>query len=62
MKEKNIMANTNAQKKKEIEDIVTKYRADISILKKKRDSLVSNFLKALEDKKLDEVRTLIKKL
>ena len=56
------MINKNAQKKKDIENIFSVFTAQISILKKKRDSVVLAFLKALKEKRLDEIRQSIKRL
>jgi len=56
------MINKNAQKKKEIEDILVKYMTKISISKKKRDAIISSFLEALKEKKLDEIRQSLKQL
>lgn len=56
------MINKNAQKKKEIEAILAKYIIKMFILKQKRDSIVLKFLEALKEKRLDEIRQLLKQL
>ena len=56
------MINGNAQKKKAIDDILAKYQARMSALKQKRDKIISNFVEALKEKKLDDVRRLLKRL
>lgn len=55
------MTNKNLQKK-EIEKIVAEFAAKFSVLKKKRDDIVVEFLEALKEKKLDELRKLLKQL
>lgn len=50
------MANENLQKKKEIEKILTEFTTKFSILEKKRDDIIINFLKVLKEKKIDELR------
>lgn len=50
------MVNKNAQKKKEIEDIMAKYKADMFTLRQKQDSIIAKFIEALEKKRLDEIR------
>ncbi len=52
----------NAQKKKEIEDISSEYMAKIVVLKKKRDSVISNFLEVLRKKRIEEIMQSIKQL
>ncbi len=52
----------NAQKKKEIEDILVKYMTKISVLKKSRDSIIINFLEALRKKRIDEIMQSIKQI
>lgn len=56
------MINKNLQKKKEIEKIVVEFAVKFSVLKKKRDDVVANFLEALKEKKLDELRKLLQQL
>mgnify|MGYP001620108676 CR=1 FL=1 len=56
------MVNGNLQKKKAIDDILIKYNAKMSALKQKRDKIISNFIEALKEKKLDDVRRLLKRL
>lgn len=55
------MSNKNLQKKKEIEKIVKEFAAKFSVLKKKRDDIVADFLDALKEKKRDELKKSIKK-
>lgn len=56
------MTNKNLQKKKEIEKIVAEFAIKFSVLKKKRDDVVANFLEALKEKKLDELRKSLQQL
>lgn len=56
------MSNNNLQKKKEIEKIVAEFATKFSVLKKRRDDIVANFLDALKEKKLDELRKSLKQL
>lgn len=48
--------NKNAQKKKEIDDIVVKYKASMFALRQKQDSIIAKFIEALEKKRLEEIR------
>lgn len=50
------MSNNNAQKKKQIDDAVAKYNARMSVLKQKRDKIISDFSKVLNEKKIAELR------
>jgi len=50
------MATENAQKKKQIDDAVAKYNARMAVLKQKRDKLISDFSKVLNEKKIAELR------
>jgi len=50
------MITNNSQKKKTIDDALIKYNARMSILKQKRDKIVSDFLKTLNEKKIAELR------
>ena len=52
--------NNNAKKKKEIDDILVNYMAKISTLKQKRDSVLTNFLGALKERRINEIRQSIK--
>ena len=56
------MPNKNLQRKKEIEKIVAEFATKFSVLKKKRDDVVTNFLEALKEKKLDELRKALQQL
>jgi len=56
------MTNKNLQKKKEIEKIVAEFAAKFSVLKKKRDDIVADFLDALKEKKINELRKSLKQL
>lgn len=56
------MPATNAQKKKQIDDALTKYNARMAALKQKRDKIVSDFLEVLKEKKLEELRNSLKQL
>lgn len=56
------MAKNNEQKKKEIEEILAKYKAQIGVLKQKRDKIISVFLELLREKKLKELRNSFKEL
>lgn len=60
VKNKITILKNNAQKKKAIEDIRVKYSAKISVLKKKRDKLISGFLEVLKEKRLNELRNSLK--
>ena len=53
---------TNAEKKKEIDAIVAKYRAKFAELKKRRDKIVAHFVEALKQKRLEEIKAQIKQL
>lgn len=55
------MANDNLQKKKVIDNILTNYNARVIALKQKRDKIICDFLKALKEKKLEELRNTLKK-
>ncbi len=55
MNEKNL-------KKKEIEKIIMEFSTKFSLLKKKRDNIISYFLNELKKRKLDELRKLLEKL
>ena len=50
------MQNDNIQKKKQLDDALTKYNARMSVLKQKRDKIISDFLKILNEKKIAELR------
>lgn len=56
------MINDNASKKKAIDDILIKYNARMSDLKKKRDKIISVFLEVLKEKQLNSIRQLLKRL
>ncbi len=51
-----IMPNNNAQKKKQIDDAVAKYNARMAVLKQRRDKIISDFSKVLNEKKIAELR------
>lgn len=55
-----IMANNNAQKRKEIDGILTKYNARMIILKQRRNKIILNFLETLKEKKIKELRNSLK--
>lgn len=57
-----MMINNNIRKKNEIDSLLTKFAADASELKIKRDSVVAKFLKALTAKQIEEIRQSIKGL
>jgi len=50
------MANNNLQKKKQIDDALAKYNTRMSVLKQKRDKIISDFMKVLNEKKIAELR------
>lgn len=50
------MSTDNAQKKKQIDDALAKYNARMAVLKQKRDKIVSDFSKVLDEKKIAELR------
>lgn len=50
------MPATNAQKKKQIDDALTKYNTRMVALKQKRDKIVSDFLTKLNEKRIAELR------
>jgi len=50
------MPSDNIQKKKEIDEILAKKGAQITALKQKRDSIISEFNEALKEKKLAELK------
>lgn len=54
------MANNNAQKRKEIDGILTKYNARMIILKQRRNKIILNFLETLKEKKIKELRNSLK--
>lgn len=56
------MINGNSQKKKTIDDILTKYNARMAALRQKRDKIISVFLEVLKEKQLDSIRQLLKRL
>jgi len=56
------MINNNALKKKSIDGILAKYNARIAVLRQKRDKIISGFIEILKEKKLEELRSLIKKI
>ena len=53
---------TNLQKKKEIGQIAVKYKAKFVELKKKRNKIVANFVEALRQKRLEEIKNSLKDL
>ena len=56
------MKNDNIQKKKVINGVLVKYNAKMSILKQKRDKIISDFLETLKEKKFEELRNSLKQL
>ena len=56
------MPNNNIQKKKIIDEILVKHQEKMSALRQKRDKIVSVFLNALKEKKLEELKNLLKQL
>ena len=54
------MPNDNAQKKKEIDEVLEGYAAAMDILKQKRDRIVGDFLEVLRQKRIAELRELLK--
>lgn len=54
------MITNNAEKKRQIENILNKYNAQLSELKSKRDSVVRKFIDELKKKRLNEIKMLIK--
>ncbi|MBI5421442.1 MAG: hypothetical protein HZA35_04010 [Parcubacteria group bacterium] len=54
------MVNNNAQKKKEIDDVLAKYMAQLVVLKKKRDKIIADFLETLKEKRIKELRDSLK--
>ncbi len=50
------MASDNRQKKKKIDAVVVKYNARMAVLKQKRDKIILDFLKFLNEKKIVELR------
>jgi len=47
---------TNAQKKQDIEAIWSTFMTNLSVVQRKRDSIVANFIAAIKEKRLDEIR------
>lgn len=54
------MLNNSVQKKKEIDGVMSKYQTRMDILKKERDGILSSFLKILHEKRLEELRVVLK--
>jgi len=50
------------QKKKQIDEVFKKYVEQMKNIMKKRDEIVFSFLRFLRDKKLEELRNLLKKI
>jgi len=50
------MPTNNSQKKKQIDEALAKYSARIAVLKQKRDKIISDFSKVLNEKKIAELR------
>jgi len=50
------MISDNSQKKKQVDEILVKYNTRMIALKQKRDKIVSDFLKTLNEKKIAELR------
>jgi mevalonate kinase len=50
------------QKKKQIDEVFKKYVEQMKNILKKRDEIVFSFLRFLRDKKLKELRDLLKKI
>ena len=51
-----IKNNKNNLKKKEIDKIFNDFRSKLSILKQKRDAVVSDFLEVLKEKHIEELK------
>jgi len=56
------MSNDNLQKKKQIDEVLIKYSTKITVVKQKRDKIISDFLEVLKEKKLEELRNSLKQL
>lgn len=56
------MPKTNRQKIKEIDEILEKYKTEFSKLKRKRNAAVFNFIEALKQKRIEEIKNLIQQL
>lgn len=54
------MSKTNLQKKSEIDDIVVKYKIKFAGLKKRRDKIIVDFVEALRQKRLQEIKKSLK--
>lgn len=54
------MTNDNAQKQKDIDEVLLKYKEKMSTLKQKRDKIIAGFSEALKERKLEELRNSIK--
>ncbi len=50
------------QKKKQIDEVFKKYVEQMKNILNKRDEIVFSFLRFLRDKKLEELRNLLKKI
>jgi hypothetical protein len=50
------------QKKKQIDEVFKKYVEQMKNIMKKRDEIVFSFLRFLRDKKLEELRNILKKI
>lgn len=54
------MAEDNTKKKKDIDEVLVKYKEKMAALKQKRDKIIAEFSGALKDRKLEELRNSIK--
>lgn len=54
------MINSNEQKKREIDRVMTDYLGKVAILKKKRDVIVNSLLAVLKERKINEIMQSIK--
>lgn len=56
------MSNDNTQKKKLIDEALAKYNTRMRALEKKHNKIISDFLEVLKEKRIAELRDLIKQL
>jgi len=50
------MLNDNSQKKRQIDDVLARYDTRMTLLKQKRDEIVSDFVRILSEKRIAELR------
>ena len=50
------MQNSNTHNKKQIDDAVAKYNMRMAGLVQKRDTIISDFLKVLDEKRISQLR------